>query len=272
MQSRTSLWPARIAAVLGICSVAALAAAQSPSSNSNNAWLAQTAKLYYSSSKAGLKGFDCTLQPDWQQLFASKDGGTVAASDAPAVTLLNSVKTAIHARMDNGAIVDWNPPTQQLDATQSALLDQMHSALNQMVQGFLQFWSPFIETQVVPESADGLEITPTPDGGKQIHAAAAQVEVTEIFDRGNILRQYNVTMSGTKILLSPTYTPSDHGLLVTQFHAFIQPQDASQNKQEMNVQLGYQWIDGFPLPAQLHMDVVGVAGLNIAFQNCTAQR
>ena len=275
MQRRTFLEPIRSAAFLVTCSVVALAAAQSPPpsppSNANNEWLAQTAKLYYSSAKAGLKGFDCALAPDWQAFFASRDGGTVSASDVTAVTLLNSVKVAVHTRMDGGTILDWNPPAQQLDPAQTALLDQMHGAVNQMVQGFVQFWSPFIESQVVPDSADGLDMTTTADGGKQIHVAAGQVDVTENFDSGRILRQYNVTMSGTKILLTPTYSTSDHGLLVSQFHAFVQPSNNSQQAQEMNVAVTYQWIEGFPLPGQLHMEVVNVAGLNFAFQGCTVQ-
>ena len=276
MQSRSLLWPARSAAFLVIGSAVALATAQNPSSSpstmTNNEWLTQAATQYYSSSKAGLKGFDCALQPDWHALYSSKGGGQVSASDVTAVTLLNSVKTSLHARMDSGSIVDWNPPAQEFDATQTALLNQMHDALNQMVQGFMQFWSPFIENQVVPDSADGLDMTVTPDGGRQIHVATSQVEVTEIFDSGSVLRQYNVTMSGTKILLTPTYSPSNHGLLISHFHAVIQPMNDPQKVQEMNVEVGYQWIDGFPIPARLVMDVTGVAGLSIAFENCTVQR
>ena len=275
MQRRTFPGPARSAAFLVACSFIALATAQSPpsgpTSSDNNAWLAQAAKMYYSSAKTGLKGFDCGLAPDWQAFFASRDGGTVSASDVTAVSLLNSVKVAVHTRMDGGTIIDWNPPTQQLEPAQSTLLNQMHGAVNQMVQGFVQFWTPFIESQVVPDSADGLDMTTTADGGRQIHVAAGQVEVTETFDSGHILRQYNVTMSGTKILLTPTYSASDHGLLVSQFHAFVQPIDSSQKAEEMNVAVTYQWIDGFPLPGQLHMEVVSVAGLNFAFQNCAVQ-
>jgi hypothetical protein len=276
MQSRSFLWPARSAAFIVACSFVALAAAQnppsSPSPNVNNAWLAQAAKLYYSSSKAGLKGFDCALQPDWQTLYASKSGGSVNAADASPVALLNSVKTAIHARMDSGSIVDWNPPAQQFDTAQTALLDQMHDALNQMVQGFMQFWSPFIENEVVPDSSDGLEMTATADGGRKIHVVTPQVEVTEVFDSGHILRQYGVVLSGTKVDVTPTYSPSDHGLLITHFHATIQPQSDPQKVQEMNVDVAYQWLEGFPIPAHLDMEVTGVAGLNIAFENCTVQR
>lgn len=275
MQRRFFRWPASLAVFLVACSFVAMAAAQSPpsssSSSANNDWLTQTAKLYYSSATTGLKGFDCTLGPDWQELFATKDGGQVSAADVPTVTLLNSVKTAVHVRMDGGAIVDWNPPDQPLTSAQSTELDQMHGALNQMVQGFVQFWTPFIEAQVVPASADGLEITTAADGGKTIHVSAGQVEVTEVFDSGHILQQYDVVLSGMKVSLTPTYSTSDHGLLITHFHALVQPQGDAQKVQEMNVDISYQWIDGYPLPGQLHMEVVNVAGLHIAFQGCTVQ-
>jgi hypothetical protein len=276
MQSRSLLWPARSAAIIVTCSLVALAAAQTPpsssSSNANSEWLAQAAKLYFSSSKAGLKGFDCALKPNWQALYSSKSGGSVNAADVSPVALLNSVKTALHARMDSGSIVDWNPPAQQLDTAQTALLNQMHDALNQMVQGFMQFWTPFIENQVVPDSSDGLDMTATADGGMKIHVATSQVEVTELFDSGRILRQYNVILSGTKVDVTPTYSPSDHGLLISHFHALIQPQSDAQKVQEMNVDIAYQWLEGFPIPARFNMDVTGVAGLNIAFENCSVQR
>jgi hypothetical protein len=242
-----------------------------PSSNANNEWLAQAAKLYYSSSKAGFKGFDCALNPNWQALYSSKSGGSASAADTSAVALLNSVKTALHARMDSSSIVDWNPPAQQFDTTQTALLNQMHDALNQIVQGFMQFWTPFIESQVVPDSSDGLDMAATADGGMKIHVATQQVEVTEVFDSGRILRQYGVIMSGTKIDVTPTYSPSDHGLLISHFYATIQPQTDPQKVQDMNVDITYQWLEGFPIPATLNMNVTGVAGLNVAFENCTVQ-
>lgn len=271
MQSGFFLSPARCAALLMACCSAALAAAQTPPATTNNDWLTQTAKMYYSSSKAGLKGFDCALKPNWEAVFAAKSGLQLSATDASSVALLNSVKTAIHARMDSGTTVDWNPPTQQLDATQTALLSQMHDGMNQMVQGFMQFWTPFIEDQVVPDSADGLDMTATADGGKQIHVSAGQVDVAETFDNSHMLREYDVTMTGTKVLLTPTYSPSDHGLVVTHFHAVIEAGSDATKNQEMNVDVTYQWLEGFPVPAQLIMEVVGVASLNIAFEGCTVQ-
>jgi hypothetical protein len=277
MQNRTFLMPARCAILLLASCFAALAPAQNPPSGptpqaDNDAWLGQTAKLYYSSAKAGLKGFDCTVRPDWQAVFATQDSGQVSADDQAKVTLLSSVKIVLHARMAGGSILDWNPPAQLVNSDPASLLNAMHGGINQTFQGFMQFWTPFVENQVVPDSSAGLDFTATADGGRQIHVATSQVEVTEIFDSGRILRHYIVVMNGTKIELTPTYSPSDHGLLVTHFHALIQPVNDPKKVQEMNVEIAYQWIDGFPIPARLDMDVTDTATLHFALDGCTVQR
>ncbi len=216
MQNRTFQRQAHCAALLLAFGFAMLAAAQNPSPNpssgTNDDWLAQASKMYYSSTVAGLKGFDCEARPNWQAIYSSQNGGQLSAADQAKVTLLNSVKIALHARMNGNSILDWNPPGQQLDADQTKLLDDMHSALNQTLQGFMQFWTPFIEKQVIPGSSSGLEMASTDDGGRKMHIKTSEVELFETFDSGRILRQYNIVMSGTKVEVTPTYSPSDHGL------------------------------------------------------------
>jgi hypothetical protein len=276
MQNRTFVWPARCAIVLVASCFSAVASAQSPASgppsNTNNDWMAQASKLYYSSSKAGLKGFDCAVRPGWQTLFTLQDSGQVSVADQTKVNLLNQVGIAIHARMDGGSIMDWNPPAQQLDTDQTKLLDDMHSAMNQTVQGFMQFWTPFVENQVVPDTAEGLDVVTTDDGGRKIHLKSPEIELSETFDSGRVLRQYNVIMSGAKVDVTPTYSPSEHGLLISHFHAFIRPADDAGKQQEMNVEVTYQWLEGYPIPAHLDLNVIGVADLTMAFEGCTVQR
>jgi hypothetical protein len=267
---------AHCASLLAAFGCAVLAAAQNPSSaplpGSNDDWLAQTGKMYYSSAVGGLKGFDCQVRPNWQALYSTQNGGQLSAADQARVTLLSTVKIALHARMDGGSVLDWNPPGQQLDADQTKLLSKMHGALDQTLQGFMQFWTPFISRQVIPDSSSGLEMTATDDGGKKVHLVQPSIELWETFDSGRILRQYNVAMTGTKVEVTPTYSPSDHGLVISHFHAFIRPPDETQKVQEMNVDISYQWLEGFPIPAHLDMDVVGVAELIVPFENCTVQR
>ncbi|MGB0063107.1 MAG: hypothetical protein WBP85_01565 [Terracidiphilus sp.] len=275
MQKRTFLWQAHCAVFLAAFGFAALTMAQNPPaapSSTNDDWLAQARKMYYSSTVSGLKGFDCEMRPNWEALFLTQNGGQMSATNQAKVTLLGSVKVALHARMDGSSVLDWNSPPQQLDADQTKMLSDMHSALDQtLVQGFMQFWTPFIERQVIPDSPSGLEMAATDDGGRKIHIKQPDVELFETFDNGHILREYIVVLTGTKIEITPTYSPSDHGLVITHFHAFIRPADETQKVQEMNVDVGYQWLEGFPIPSRLEMEVLGTAQLKLAFENCTVQ-
>ena len=238
----------------------------------DNAWLAKTSKLYYSSTKAGLTGFDCAVHPDWHKLFVSASKGATVAEDDARITLLKTVKITIHARMKGGSTIDWvaaTDPAKPLDPASTQLLDGMHQSVEQTLEGFLQFWSPFMEDAVVPDSAEGLEITHTPTE-HTIHAAQAGTDLVEVFSSDLLLQQFNIVLNGTSIKFSPAYTPTPQGLLVSGFKAHILPSGASPDQaQEMKVDIDYETVDGLLIPGHLVMEVVGTGIFNFALDGCT---
>lgn len=270
MPERTIATLARMAVLTALC----LAAAQIPltaqtTGNENDAWLTQTVRLYYFSAKAGLKGFDCAVRPDWHAFYSS--AGSMSAENEQRAALLSRVGIMLHARMKGGSTMDWNPPAESLSADQTSVLSQMHDALNQtIVDGFLQFWTPFIENTVIPDSSSGMEMSTTSAGGRKVHLKQTDIELDETFDSDRILRQYNIVMSSARIKLTPTYAPSAQVLIISHFHATIQP-TGSENVQEMNVDVQYQTIGGYPLPTHVVMEVTGVATLHFALEGCTVQ-
>jgi hypothetical protein len=249
------------------------AAAQPARTNLDKEWLAKTAKLYYSSAKAGLTGFDCSIRPDWHMLVASSSNGVAVAEDDPRVVLLNSVKITMHARMKGGSTIEWvadSSPDKPLEQDSTDLLDAMHRTVEQTLEGFLQFWGPFIEASVVPDSVEGLEITHTPTV-HTIHAKQGGTELTEVFSGDMVLEQFNVNMSGTSIKFSPAYMPTPQGLLVHGFEAHILLAGAPPDQEQaMKVGIEYQPVDGLTIPLRLNMDVAGTGVLNYAFDGCTA--
>jgi hypothetical protein len=240
--------------------------------NPENDWLARTSKLYYSSAKAGLTGFDCDVHPDWHTLFISANKGAAVDEDDARLALLKTVKITMHARMKGGSTIDWlaaSSPDKPLDQRSTDLLEGMHQSVQQTLEGFLQFWSPFMDGSVVPDSAEGLEITHTATV-HTIHAAQAGTELTEVFDNNQVLEQFNVVMSGTSIKFSPSYTPTAQGLLVNKFVAHIQPSGtAPEQAQEMKVGIEYQTVNGLTIPGSLNMEVVGTGVFNFTFDGCT---
>lgn len=240
--------------------------------NPDSEWLAKTGKIYYSSAKAGLTGFDCAVHPDWHALFASANKGMDVPDDDARLGLLKTVKVTMHARMKGGSTIDWVAQAdadKPLDQSSTDLLNGMHQSVQQTLEGFLQFWTPFVEDSVVPDKTEGLDITHSATS-HQIHAKQGETELTEIFNNDLVLEQFNVVLSGTSIKFEPTYKPTPQGLLVSGFVAHILAAGAPNGQeQEMHVGINYQAVNGLTIPSELNMDVVGTGKFNFKFDGCS---
>ena len=290
MHSRPFLFPACAGTALLIFCLAAAAQASNPPSSSSAAavpsqtapsaqpkpsspvddeWLAGVASLYYSSAKLGLNAFDCTVHPDWNSLFASAQNDS--ATD-PRVSLLNSVKITLHGRLNGGSTLDWIPAPNQnkpLDPDSARMLGQMRAATKSTLEGFMQFWSPFVNGSIVPARSAGLQIIHTA-AGHTIYGVQSGTEVTEIFDKGDVLQQFNVKVNGASIEFMPAYQSTQKGLVVNRFVARIVPAGASPGRvQEMHVSIEYQTVGGFLIPGHLSMEISRAGTFNFMLDGCT---
>jgi len=242
--------------------------------STDDAWLQKTGSLYYSTAKAGLGGFDCAVHPDWRTLFSSVDAGTPVSSNDARILLLESVRINLHAHMQGGSTLDWSPGSgsgKPLDQDSSALLSKMRQATEQTLEGFLQFWTPFVDGSVVPQSAKGLTITH--DGSlHRIHAEESDTALTETFS-SDVLEHFDVNMNGISIKFQPAYRPTGQGLLVKSFQAHVQPAGVPADRaEEMRVDIEYQTLDGFPIPARLNMETTNTGQFNFVLDGCTVSR
>ena len=244
-------------------------------SAANDALLAKAGTMYYSTAKAGLNGFDCAVHPDWHTVFASANPGTAVSNSDSRVTLLNGVAITLHARLKGGSTLDWTPAAgSTTDADSTSLLTQMHQATEQtLVQGFLQFWrTPFVDGSVVPANSSGLDVTHGPSTFT-LHSASNGTDVTEVFSNDLLLEKFDVIADGNSIKFEPTYKATSQGLLVERFLAHIQPAgNPPAPVQEMRVGIEYQAVEGFPIPRQLNMEVVGSGIFNMSLDGCTVSR
>lgn len=280
--------PVRLPAALAISiSLAASAAAaqnpkpgtdqsaiQAPQQNAESAWLAKAASIYYSSAKAGLTGFTCDINPDWHALFVSASKGAEVPASDPYLLQLNKVKVRLHARMKGASTIEWLVDSSEgtpANSNTEAVIDNMHQSVQQMLEGFMQFWSPFMEVSVVPNKSDGLEITHTP-ATHMIHARQGNTELTELFNSRLVLEQFDVVLSGTSIKFTPTFESTPQGMLVKAFTAEIKPAGATpQQVQKMQVTVNYQTLNNQMIPGQVNMDIVGTGAFNFAFEGCSTE-
>jgi len=251
----------------------ALATRSAQDQAADDALLNKARTLYYSTAKAGLAGFDCTVNPDWLATFVKANQGATISSNDARVLLLNQVAIVLHAQLKNGnTSMDWTPPAGALTSDQTDLLNQMHSASQQALEGFIQFWTPFVDGSVIPDNSSGMTVTHTLSA-ITFHAEASGTSVTEVFSNDLLLEHYDVVTGGTSIKFEPSYKATPQGLLVEHFLAYIQKaDDPSAPIQEMHVAVQYQTIDGFPIPSRLDMEVVGTGVFNMALNQCTVRR
>jgi hypothetical protein len=221
--------------------------------------------MYYSTAKAGLAGFDCAVHPDWRATFTN-------ASDDNRIAMLTPVAITLHVRLqDVSATLDWVvPPGAATDAESTSLRDQMHPAMEQTLHGFVQFWAPFVNGSTIPGNTSGFTVTHAPTTFT-LHAASNGTDLTEVFSNDLLLERYDVIMGdGRSVKFEPTYKATAQGLLVERFLAHIQQMgDPPGPVQEFHVGIEYQTVEGFPIPRQLNMQVVGTGTVNVSLDGCT---
>lgn len=235
--------------------------------------LARGAKLYYSTITAGLNGFDCAVHPDWRTLIQSSlKNATVSDSD-PNVLMLKKVAMTLHARLDGQSRLEWSPPSnaaKPADGAMSGLLEQMHKGTEQTIQGFMQFWTPFVDGSIVPARSNGVQVVRS-DGAITVLLRQPGANVTEIYSKEMILQRVNLITDASAVDLSPSYDSTDKGLLVSRFVARIHKKGApAEQAQEMHVEIYYQQVRGFPLPSRLNVEVVGTGVFNFLMDGCRA--
>lgn len=257
---------------LALVPTMALAQQSSSDTDANNILLGKAATLYYSTNHSGLNSFDCAVHPDWKQVFASMSQDKVS-DDQQAIDALNNVKITLHARLKGGSGLDWEPapakPGEERSPATTALLDQLQNSTAQTLQGFMQFWTPFVDGSATPDSSEGLTVTSNPKGGFRYSLEQNGGKTTAIFNPSLVLEEFDVANEGASVAFLPHYEPSSEGLLLTALKAHIQPAGAP-SQLEMQIDLTYQTVAGIrSIPAHLTMHLAGRGQLDFAFDGCT---
>lgn len=223
-----------------------------------DALLKKANSLYYSYAREGVTGFDCEVKPDWVQIVGAGD---------TRLPLLNAVTMRLHARVDGSSKLEWIDPPNATDP--GGVLGKMHSAMDDTLTGFLQFWMPFIHGDVIPESAEGMGVHKSADG-IVIHGEGAGVTLDEQLDNALNLKHYDVTMTNQLVKFEPGYKATAKGLLVNNFLARMGPPNATpEQMQEMHVSIDYQQVQGAEVPQRMKMEVKETGAVTVTMTGCT---
>jgi hypothetical protein len=283
MPFRTSLSKfAGLSLLTAATALNAQAPATAATAAENDALLAKAATLYYSAAKAtpahgALESFQCAVQPEWPALLSAIDkatGQAPAPPNDPRLALLTPITVSVHAEINGRSTLDWNQPAntaQPLDADSTEMLDRAHQTVEHALAGFFQFWTPFINGTIIPQSSKGIDVVKTASG-VSLRAELRDQKLNEVFSPDMTLKEFNVSMSGVLIRFEPAFDSTPEGLLVKSFDAHIQlPGTPPPPEHRMNVMLDYQTVQGYELPAHLSLDITGTGRAAFDFSGCTVQ-
>ena len=239
--------------------------------DNDDAMWARTSKLYYSTKTTGLEGFDCAVHPDWRTLIQSSAKNASVSESDPNVVMLKKVAITLHARLNGRSRLEWTQPSDAAKTAEKAttsVLDQMRKGTEQAMQGFIQFWTAFVDGSIVPTNSNGVDIT-RGAGDITIRIKQRDANVTEVYSNNMILQRVSIITDTSTVDLSPSYDSTDKGLLVSRFVARIRKNGATpEQAQEMHVEIYYQEVSGFPLPSRLNVEVIGTGVFNFVMDGC----
>jgi predicted phosphohydrolase len=244
---------------------------QASSGTLRDTLLAKAAGLYDSTARAGLHGFDCQVHPDWNLIMTSSRRGPPAAGDDAKLTLLSTVRIALHARLKGNSSLDWQVPDQHrtpIDKASTAMLDQAHRGIENTLVSVLKLWIPLVDGSVAESlGEEDMEIAQTENG---YALRSKDKSLTEEFDRNLLLVRYLAVDSGSTVNIEPTFKHSSQGLLLSSFVAHIHPAGAPANSiQEMHVELEYQTVSSAQIPARLTIEIPNVVQMDFKLDGCS---
>jgi hypothetical protein len=244
-----------------LCAQKNAPAAQANPATRETAWLAQARQLYYSMAKNGVTGFDCAIHPDWRTLLASTQPETALAETKPADVepLLATAKITLYARLKGSSTVEWEPgdaPAGAGNQKTADAVEELHQLVESGLQGFLQFWTPLISGEAVPEGNEpGLKLAST-ESGHTARIADGDTDVMEQYSRGLVLERYEARVEGTPVTVVPQFAKTKYGLVLSELSVRIQ-QGGKNRDSTFQAKIEYREQAGAMLPSQVEMELRG---------------
>jgi len=220
--------------------------------------------LYYTPTTAGLRSFSCDARLDWHGILERASAGKTIPADAPAVVYLNKVKISFTATMDGKSNIDWTQPTGEFPGEVSSY-NQMKGGVQQMLQGFFQFWAPNINGTLLPGPKDDFRLV-AENGGYRIYVSDAENSVEEVVDHDRVFKELHVKTPSMAGDFALTFSPSPEGLKITGADGNVSQNGGA--PAHIRFGLDYQPVGGFQVPRNVSMEVVNVGRFDYIFENC----
>ena len=219
----------------------------------------QAREAYYNVKAAGLVEFRCQASPDWDSIV--KAIKPPPADPDQLLPLLRQLHFGVAVGPDGGAVVshqfDGAPPSQQM----AARLSLMTTGADQVLNGFFQSWTPFVFGSAFPESNAEYELE-NADELYRLHQKQGSADVVVTMTREFVITEIAVKSPQLEATIRPQFSRNNKGYLLSRLGDVYKIGPTAQGEFAMDIR--YQEVEGFTLPAALTANVTVTGSTTIA--------
>ncbi len=221
--------------------------------------------LYYTPVDAGLEGFHCEISFDWKAFLQKANNQPVPDDDAR-LKYLRTIQLPLDDDLHTGGELHWAAPAPPPEETEDSV-GKVRGGFQQMWSGFFQSWNGFLSGDMV--SLDAKSTVERTAAGYHVAARNGPGLAEEQYDNNLLLQSIHVSTPTLDSRLTPSFTPTAHGLLVSAIRSvYKQPPNAEPTEVVMKV--NYAPVSTFQLPSEVVISV-GPANFDFHLVNCTVK-
>jgi hypothetical protein len=200
---------------------------------------------YYSLARKGFKGFNATIEPNWEVILAQTATPTnlkvFRAIQFSMVVDANGAVTVTHEVGMDASKPDLQPT-----------VNRIHYDVQRLVTGFFNTWRIFMVLSPFPDAATQLKIE---NAGKHYRLSypTQSGDVTITMANDLTMTEWNVSGPTVKRAVRPQFQKTVDGLLLTGYHGVFDPVGPG-IKTTLDFKIEYQDLNGMKVPRKLRFN------------------
>ena len=211
-----------------------------------------------------MSDLNCSVSVDWPAFLAS----TKLNPSAERLKAIQDLKIRSQSIRGNSPNItfEW---VGTLDSK-----EQLENGLKQMLGGFYQMYWSLVATPPIHSAAEITKMESLADGGAQVYSSSQDIKVVITVNKENTPTHYTLdspTLKGTidlRYVPAPTPIPGD----LRRISSVDVSEHIGTSVINVKLDLDYQAVDGFYVPAHVSYDVGGALSVSMKFSDCSATK
>jgi hypothetical protein len=248
--------------------VALLAATGCSHLREQTALLYRARSQYYDLTIAGIKEYDCYVQPDWDAFFTNNNNGK-PPDDSPWHQYLRQAHLVFVAPLNGTATIKWVDPVPPPHGKEQFARD-VQDGFHDVLDGFLAAWKPSLNGTLLP-NVPVSNITPRGDGYTMTEHDEEGRTTDITMDKSLHVTHLSTRSPKLTAEIDTKYEPSPKGLLLMELDSLTHSPPTAPEKHSI-MRTTYADVDGALVPATLTIITGSGTQILMKFPHCSVQK